>query len=171
MDRQGRTGERPARLVRVLPDPLTAFAGALVWAGAMAGSAAVWLALSDRLGSARVTAILATFALGGALAFPPALALTRLIARNRGGEQRFATAFAVFGLASVLGVAFVFFMHYRLYYARWHEPFPSVVWAFQFVFTGAAAVYQFAVLGLRMFFPVGLVALLLVSLWQARQAR
>jgi hypothetical protein len=137
----------------------------------MAGIAAIWLALSDRLATSHTGAILAVFALGGALAFPVALYLTRLIVPAGGCERRFAVAFAAFGIASMLCVAFVFSMHYRIYYSQWHDPFPSVVWAFQFMFTGATAVYQFAVLGTRMFFPVGLIALFLVSLWQARQAR
>lgn len=157
------TRARPALPMLLLGTP--------IWAAAMAATAAVWLALSDRLSTSHTGAILLVFALGGAIAFPAALYLTRLLAPDGHRERRFAAAFAAFGLCSMLGVAFVFSMHYRVYYSQWHDPFPSVVWAFQFVFTGAAAVYQFAVLGARMFFPAGLLALFLVSLWQARQVR
>lgn len=160
-----------SRLVRALPDPATAIAGAALWAGVMAGSAAAWLAIADRLETSRTPDILATFALGAALAFPVALYLARLAVPGARREARFAAAFLAFGVMTVLGVAFVYAMQYRLYYAQWHDHFPSVVWVFQLVFTGAAAVYQFAVLGVRMFLPVGLAALLLVSLWHARQAR
>lgn len=162
---------RSSRVALALPTTPALLLGTPAWAVAMAASAAVWLALGDRLSTSRTGAILLVFAVGGALAFPAALYVTRLVAPPGHRERRFAAAFAAFGLCSVLGVAFVFSMQYRIYYAQWHEPFPSVVWAFQFVFTGAAAVYQFAVLGARMFFPAGLIALFLVSLWQARQVR
>jgi hypothetical protein len=160
-----------SRFVRALPDPLTTLAGTVVWAAASATSAAIWLAISGRFATSHAPAILLVFALGGALAFPVALYLTRLAVPAGHAETRFAAAFVAFGLATILGVAFVFSMDYRQYYAEWHDPFPSVVWAFQFVFTGATAVYQFAVLGTRMFLPAGLIALFLVSLWHARQAR
>ena len=45
------------------------------------------------------------------------------------------------------------------------------IWFLQFAHTIAAALYQFAVLGLRLFFPVGFVALLVASFWFARRAR
>lgn len=163
--------ERRSPWLRALPDPLTTVLGTPLWAATMAASAAVWLLLSGRFATSQSGAILVIFALGGALAFPVALYVTRLLARDGGPDRRFAAAFVAFGLASVLGTAFVFSMQYRIYYAQWHQPFPSVIWFFQLIFTGAAAVYQFAALGTRMFFPVGFVALFLVSWWQSRQAR
>ena len=44
-------------------------------------------------------------------------------------------------------------------------------WISGIVFTVAAGVYQFAVLGIRLFFPVGFGALLGASLWFARTRR
>lgn len=163
--------KQPSRLVLALPELPALLLGTPIWAAAMAASAAVWLGLSERLSTSHSGGILLVFVLGGALAFPVALYITRLLAPAGPRERRFAAAFVAFGLCSMLGVAFVFAMQYRLYYSQWHEPFPSVIWVFQFAFTGATAVYQFAVLGGRMFFPAGLLALFLVSLWQARQVR
>jgi hypothetical protein len=62
-------------------------------------------------------------------------------------------------------------MDYRSFYSRWHAPFGSVIWMFQFVFTGASAVYQFAVLGSRLFMPLGLLFLVATSLYLAKRMR
>ena len=45
------------------------------------------------------------------------------------------------------------------------------IWFLQFTHTIAAALYQFAVLGLRLFFPFGFVALFVASFWFARRVR
>lgn len=160
-----------ARARAALPRRDEAAAGALVWAGILAASAAAWLVIAGRFETSRWQAILAVFALGGALAYPCALFAMRLVSARANASGRFAAAFLSLGLASVLGVAFVFSMQYRQYYAQWHEPFPSVPWFFQLAFTGAGSVYQFAVLGVRMCFPLAFAALFAFSLWQARRAR
>jgi hypothetical protein len=59
-------------------------------------------------------------------------------------------------------------MDYRLFYAQWHRPFGTRIWAYQFIFTSAGAVYQFLVMGLRLYLPVGLPILAGTSLWLAR---
>lgn len=48
---------------------------------------------------------------------------------------------------------------------------PSIGWVFQLLFTGASAVYQFAVLGTRLFFPLGIVLFFAASLLVARLSR
>ena len=145
-------------------------AGTLAWSAIMAGSAFVWLLWWQRQDATTPT-VIAVFAVGAALAFPVALVTMRMIALGRSAETRLAASLGSLAVWTVLGVAFVFSMQYRAYYAQWHEPFPSVPWFFQLAFTGAAAVYQFAVLGMRMFFPLGFVALGAASLWLARQMR
>ena len=47
----------------------------------------------------------------------------------------------------------------------------SIVWAFQFVFTSISAVYQFLVIGLRLFLPLGLVCLVASSYHLAKRMR
>lgn len=44
------------------------------------------------------------------------------------------------------------------------EPFGTVIWFFQFAFTSASAVYQFAVLGVRHYLPFGLILLIAASI-------
>lgn len=160
-----------ARLRAALPGWRVALVGTPLWAAILVASAVVWLLLAQRFATSQWQAILAIFALGGLLAFPFGLYAARLLAPSAPAGPRFAAAFLCMGLASVLGVAFVFSMQYRLYYAQWHEPFPTIPWFFQLAFTGAGAVYQFAVLGVRMFFPVAFVALFAFSLWHARAPR
>ncbi|SIT52706.1 conserved hypothetical protein [Mesorhizobium prunaredense] len=41
----------------------------------------------------------------------------------------------------------------------------------QFVHTMATALYQFIVLGIRLYFPLGFIALALAKIWFARQQR
>ena len=50
-------------------------------------------------------------------------------------------------------------MDYRLFYARWHAPFGTRTWVYQFTFTSASAVYQFIVMGIRLYLPLGFAAL------------
>ncbi|TIU13037.1 MAG: hypothetical protein E5W40_08905, partial [Mesorhizobium sp.] len=65
----------------------------------------------------------------------------------------------------------LFALHYRSYYAQWHEPALTIAWSIQFVHTVATAFYQFIVLGIRLYFPLGFIALALASIWFARQQR
>lgn len=159
------------RLRAALPHPLTTIVGTLAWSATMTASAAAALLLGGRIASAQSELILFIYALGGLLAFPVALYATRLFALGSGAERRFAAALLFLGVATMLATAFVFSMHYRLYFAHWHAGFPSITWVFQLLFTGANAVYQFSVLGTRLFFPVGFIALFAASLLVARQAR
>ena len=160
-----------ARLRAALPGPASALAGAVIWAGVMAASAASALLFSGRVLSVQSETIVIVFALGGLLAFPAALYATRLAALGAPPERRFAAALLFLGVATVLGTAFVYSMHYRAYFAQWHSDFLTIHWIFQLLFTGANAVYQFSVLGMRLFFPVGFVALFAASLFVARMAR
>jgi hypothetical protein len=159
----------PDLLKRALPGWREIALGAPLWAVVLAASAAAWLAVGERFASSQWQTILAIFAIGGLLAFPFGLYAARLFAPSGDPGARFAAAFLAMGVASALAVAFVFSMQYRIYYAQWHEPFPSIPWFFQLAFTGAGAVYQFAVLGMRMFFPVALLALFAFGLWHARR--
>jgi hypothetical protein len=161
----------PGLLIAALPGWRAALFGAILWAAVLAGSAAAWLWVAERFATSQWQTILAVFAMGGLIAFPSGLWAARLLSPAGSPQRRFAAAFLSLGLASVLGVAFVFSMQYRVYYAQWHEPFPTIPWFFQLAFTGAGAVYQFAVLGMRMLFPVAFVALFAAGLWHARGAR
>ncbi len=159
------------RLRGALPAPADWIAGSLFWAAAMGGSAMIGLALGNWATVPSIREVALLFALGGVISFWPALFLSRLIATGRGGETAFASAFVVFSATTIGLTAAVYALLYRSYYAQWHEEAFSLVWIIQFIFTVLAALYQFAVLGLRLYFPLGLIALFAVSLWIARSPR
>ncbi|MCA0057672.1 hypothetical protein, partial [Mesorhizobium sp. B261B1A] len=84
-----------------------------------------------------------------------------------------ACAAACGGLAAAtIGLtAGLYALQYRSYYAAWHAPTFTLTWGLQFVFTMAVALYQFVVLGIRLYFPIGFLALFAASLWFARRRR
>ncbi|HEY6633004.1 MAG TPA: hypothetical protein VIZ90_16260 [Rhizobiaceae bacterium] len=118
-----------------------------------------------------IRTVTALFALGGAVSFPLGLVLARFLAFRRHCEVAFAAAFLSFASVTACVTAGFFALQYREYYAEWHGDAFTRIWFLQFIHTIAAALYQFAVLGLRLFFPIGFVALLLASFWFARHPR
>ncbi|RST86328.1 hypothetical protein EJC49_11185 [Aquibium carbonis] len=145
-------------------------AGSLAWALAIGASAALsllWREWQNRDAQAFVVAL---FGAGAFLAYAPATIIAKYLGGKR-AETRFAATMVLLAGATIALTAVFFGYWYRLYYARWHEPAFSIGWTFQYVFTMAAAFYHFLVLGLRMYLPLGLAALLAFSLMQARQRR
>ena len=152
----------------VFPSLALCLGGALGWGLTMAAIACLSLLLEGRADNFHLTAILLIYLSGGLLAWPVALPLARFLTRRRAVETRFAAHFALLTLGTVAVTAFLFAMDYRLFYARWHEPVGTRIWMYQFVFTTAGAVYQFLVMGLRLYLPLGLPLVTAVSLWLAR---
>jgi hypothetical protein len=166
-----RTSVLRERIRNAVPTLSDAVGGTLFWAAAMGGSAMLGLALGNWATVPSIREVALLFALGGAIAFWPACFLSRLISIGRGAETAFASAFVVFPAVTIGLTAAIYALLYRAYYAQWHEEAFSLVWFVQFIFTVLAALYQFAVLGLRLYFPVGLVAVFAVSFWIARNPR
>jgi len=160
-----------AALRQALPPPVTALSGTVLWGALMGFNALVFFWRLEWPTGPRVVTLTAIFALGGALAFPLGHTLQALLVRNTRSETRFAAAFIAFTLATLGFTAAIYAIQYRAYYAQWHGSFLSPEWAIQFVFTTAGALYQFAVLGLRVYFPWGLAALFALSLAYAVKAR
>lgn len=152
----------------VFPSPALCLGGALCWGIAMAACAYVSLVMHDRLPSFHLRRLLVIYFAGGTAAWPIVLPMARFLSRRRGIEARFAAHFALLSVGTVSITALVFALDYRLFYAQWHEPFGTVIWAFQFAFTTAGAIYQFLVMGLGLYLPVGLPVLAGASLWLAR---
>ena len=159
------------RLRQALPSLRLAIAGSVVWGFAMGASALLTLLLDRWETPVGVRIVVLLFALGGAAAFPIGWTLARLLSHGRRPEAAFAAAFVSLGVATIGLTAFFYALQYRTYYAEWHEPAFTITWAFQFVFTGLVALYQFAVLGLRLYFPAGFVALFTAALWFAARSR
>ncbi len=137
----------------------------------MGASALLVLVFENWETTQKIRSVAALFALSGALAFPLGLVLARFLSHRRRREAALAAAFLSLAFATACVTAGLFALQYRDYYSEWHADAFSRTWFLQFAHTIAAALYQFAVLGLRLFFPLGFVALLVASFWFARRAR
>ena len=137
----------------------------------MGASALVNLWLDDWETPAKIRFVAFLFSAGGALAFPVGLFAARLVSLERHWEVALAAAFVCLLAATITFTGGLFALQYRSYYAEWHEPAFSLTWALQFVFTMLTALYQFVVLGIRLYFPLGFIALALASVWFARRQR
>ena len=159
------------RLAGAIPSRSDLLIGAPCWGIEMALSALVALYLRNRLETSHLPTLILLYGFGGMLSWPFMLPFARFFAQGRRVETRFAAFFVALAGGTVAMTAFLFAMDYRIFYSRWHDPFGTVVWAYQFVFTGANAVYQFAVLGLDLFLPAGLACLIVTSLFLAKRMR
>lgn len=159
------------RFAMLRPPLLPWIGGTILWGAAMAISAWLGFALLRSIPVTHSDELLLLYFCGGALAWLLVLPLVRFLSHARPAETRFAAALLILGIGTIAMTAFLFAMQYRLFYAQWHAPFGSRIWMFQFVFTSAGAVYQFAVLGIRPLLPVGGTVLVLTSLSLARRSR
>jgi hypothetical protein len=148
-----------ARLKAALPAPALAVAGSLGWALTMASSAALAGLMRSRAFGGNLETVIAVFGIGGLAGFVPALTAYRLFGRQKSRSQRFSLMFLALTLATVACTSLTFTLILRSYYAQWHDDFPSLHWFEEQFFTTASSTYQFAVLGLRSFLPLGLPAL------------
>lgn len=159
------------RLAAALPTWAVALGGGLLWALAMGASAALTLMIDGWRFDNRIREVTVLFALGGFAGFPIGLTLAGLLAAGRHREARFAALTLALPAATVAVTTAGYALQYRIYYAQWHAEVFSITWAIQFVFTTLGATFQFAVSGLRLYFPIGFLALLAAAFWFARRAR
>ncbi|MFN7011099.1 MAG: hypothetical protein ACK4PN_13800 [Allorhizobium sp.] len=168
--RKTATGFR-ARLAASRPPLGEWLLGALIWGVLIALSITLSTYGLHRLPASHRTIVLAVYFLGAVLGWLAALPLTRFASHARPPETRFAAAFLFLGTGTAAFTALLFALQYRQFYAQWHQPFGTVIWFFQFAFTSASAVYQFAVLGVRHYLPFGLILLIAASILHARRSR
>jgi hypothetical protein len=166
--RQGPAARLVVHARRSLPSLGVTLAGTAGWVLVMVASASLSVWMRGWQTPEKYQAIALLYALGAALGFPIALYLARFVSAGRSAEAAFAAMFLALSLSTLGITALLFALDYRSYYASWHEEFGTITRVFQLVFTTAAAVVQFAVLGVMMFLPLGLAALFIVSLWFAR---
>ncbi|HSX72922.1 MAG TPA: hypothetical protein VLG73_01880 [Shinella sp.] len=170
----GRGEPEAARLrpsTPVLPSLPVYLFGALGWGVLMAAGAFLSLKLQGRAENFQLARILMIYFAGGLAAWPIALPLARALTRRRPFETRFAAHFALLSLGTIAVTAFFFALDYRLFYAQWHHPPGTRIWLYQLVFTIAGAGYQFLVMGLSLYLPVGLPVVAGASLWLSRSIR
>jgi hypothetical protein len=145
-----------ARALRgALPPLHIALTGSLLWCAAI--SACVWL--NARFAAWEMTAqrveVLQVMAAGAFLGFAPGVTLANLIAGRKRQSQHMAALLIGLTLSTLGFTALVYLFQYRAYYSIWHDSIGSNDWYWQQFFTTAAAVYQFAVLGTRLYLPFG----------------
>lgn len=157
------------RLRAALPTRREAIIGAPAWGLLLLANAALGLALRgwsfDLIG---IVALL--FFAGGCLAFPLAIFVARLLSASRSRAASFAAIFLCLAVATVALTGGLYALDYRAYYAQWHEAPFTRIWMLQFAFTSLVALYQFAVLGLRLMFPLGFLGLFAASWLLGREA-
>lgn len=141
-----------------------------VWGALMSLCALASLSYHGRAGTGQTAQVLMLYLSGGVLAFPISVFFSSGLALGRRSETRFACTFLCLTLLTIGMTAFLFAMQYRLFFSRWHAPFATRIWFYQFAFTSAGAVYQFIVMGIRLYMPVGLPALWGMSVWLARNS-
>lgn len=130
--------------------------GALGWGAAMALSAQASLWLSNAAMTSHYWSLTALVFAGAALAWPPSLAAFRFMSFGRTRETAFAAAFLCLTVLTIGITAVIFAVIYRQFYAQWHGDPLTKLWVIQLVFTVASALYQFAVMGLRLYLPLGI---------------
>ncbi|MBW8447479.1 MAG: hypothetical protein K0M49_17795 [Arenimonas sp.] len=169
-DRRSASGLR-ARLAASRPPVAEWLIGGLVWGGLITLCIILSTYGLHRLPTAHRATVLALYFSGAALGWIAALPLIRFAGHSRPQETRFAAAFLFLAGGTAAFTALLFALQYRHFYAQWHEPFGTRIWLFQFAFTSASAVYQFAVLGIRNYLPFGLILLIGASILHARRSR
>jgi hypothetical protein len=169
--RQGRLARARRALRAAAPGWRIALLGGVLWAAAMAASAAFSVWHDGWQTGDKIFELAIVFAIGALIAFPIGLLLARLVTPNGRAEARFAAAFIGLALATIGITAGLYALQYRFYYARWHADVFTTTWTLQFVVTTIVAFVQFAVSGVRMYFPFGFVALFIAAFWFARLPR
>ncbi len=159
------------RIRSAFPTWRVAAAGSAVWALTMAASAAINLFADGWQTTAKVLDVAMVFAIGATITFPFAYAAANLIAGRRRWEARLAAAFLCFAIGTIGITSALYAFAYRQHFAHTHAEAFSITWMFQFAFTTAGALVQFAATGARLYFPIGFLALAVVSVWFARHAR
>ena len=159
------------RLAQARPPLSQWFLGALAWATALTAAAWGGRTMSASLSANHDNLLLTVHFLGAATAWLVVLPLIRVVAPRERGAKRFVVALVLLGLGTLGFCAFTFAMQYRLFYSRWHAPFGSLTWCYQFVYTSIGAAYQFAILGTRPLLAIGGPILIGTSLWLASRSR
>lgn len=165
--RDGRIARWRATATDALPAPSVVVFGSAGWGAIMMISALGGIWMHNSLLMANTFAVASVFFYGGSLAFAPALWLARLWFGHRGKARRFAGGTVIIALMSHAAAAGIFALQYRIFYAHWHESFPSVIWFFQFGFTSAGAIYAFTVGSLYYYWPFACLAFIGFGAWFA----
>lgn len=155
---------RHMRLIRVIGE-------SLVW-GALLAASAYFSLVSEmaRVFGQRVMTILAIYFAGGAIGYLFAMPVTHWLGKRIPPRLRLLCAVLALGGFTLAATAGILALNYRAYYAQWHEAALSHDWFYQQFFTALASTYQYLVIGIRLYWPLGPAFLLLAAWWTTRRA-
>lgn len=134
--------------------------GTIAWSAVNTLSVIASLAMQGRGIASNADKLVLIFSLGAALAYPLSRVLLYFTPHKWQPTQRFAAAFITLCGMTVGLTALLFAYQFQQYYAQWHDDHFSKRLVFETVFTILSACYQFLVLALRNYFPIGLIGLL-----------
>ncbi len=140
----------------------------ILWGIAMAMSATVSLWFSNDLLTSHLTIILLMFFTTSIVGYMLAMLAVRLFVNTTRFETRFAGYFLFLIIMTIGCNALFYCLSYWSFYSQWHAPILSRTWVWQFFFTNIGALYQFAVLGLLLYLPLGLIFLTITSYLKAK---
>jgi len=122
---------------------------------------------SIRLETSHVPAILALVFFSGVAAYFLATITLNLLIRNKRLEVRLSASFLVILIFTIGITSIVYAIDYWSFYTRWHGEPLSILWMIQMAFTMLGGLYQFAVMGLKLYMPIGLFCLIAASIFLA----
>ena len=144
-------------------------AQSILWGLAMTISALTSLWFSVGWQTSHLTYIIILVLFSSIIAYPLARLTLYIIDRKKRFETQFACSFFCLTIATIGLTAATYSLSYWSFYAQWHGPAFSRLWVWQFFFTNLGALYQFAVMGLKLYLPLGIMFLTLASWLIARE--
>jgi len=155
---------RQLRVIRVIGE-------SLAW-GALMTAAAYFSLISEqaRVFGPRVMTILAVYFAGGAIAYLFAFPATHWLAKRVSRPLTLILAILALGCFTLAATAGILALNYRAYYAEWHEAAFSIDWFYQQIFTVLGSTFQYLVIGVRLYWPLGPVFLFFAAWWMTRRA-
>ena len=140
----------------------------ILWGLAMTFSALASLWFSNGWETSHLTHIIILVLFSSILAYPLARLALHVLDRKKRFETQLAGSFLFLSVATVGLTAAAYSLDYWSFYVQWHGPAFSRLWVWQFFFTNLGELYQFAVMGLKLYLPIGFLFLVLASWLIAR---
>ncbi|MGH6762861.1 MAG: hypothetical protein ACRECW_14875 [Phyllobacterium sp.] len=144
-------------------------AGSIFWAALMAASATLVLTLWNWRSPDQVNLIIALYFIGGLLAWPLAVFMLKFTAPHRSRETAFTSAFIFFSLSTIATTTALFIVQFQMFRMSLHDH--HTLLNAKTVWSVAMTVYQFAVIGMRLYLPFGLFVVLGASWWYAKSTK
>jgi len=155
---------RQAQILRVIGE-------SLLWGAVMTGAAYFSLmSEQERVFGPRVMTIMAVYFAGGAIGYLFAFPVARWFAKRVSPPLPLILAVLALGGFTLAATAGILALNYRAYYAEWHEAVFSIDWFYQQIFTVLGSTYQYLVIGVRLYWPLGPAFLLFAGWWMTRRA-